>query len=121
MNNFNSQTMITQLANEYNVGGKFLAEIVPMIDEISEGDFSEHEKKYLFRLVEDAFRREAEIEQTKKAQGSFEGYPSQQNTHRHHPMHSVTLEGRMDNPHNRISPGRSPFSDFQFGEGPHSN
>jgi hypothetical protein len=98
-----SQKIVEKFLGEFEVGQDFLKEIMPMIDEIVYGDFSLHEKKYLYRLVEDAFRRQSEIEREKQVRGLSVEHLSRQLVEKVESYQKLSFRGRMDDPRNRIA------------------
>ncbi len=55
------EALITQLCAKYRVRERFLGEIIPLVEKIYSGKFSEVKRQVLISLAEDAFRREQEI------------------------------------------------------------
>lgn len=123
MNERSAQEWVDQMSAQYTVSGEFLDEIGPMIDEILAGEFSEYEKKYLLKLVEDAFRRQAEIEQEKRVKDLALDHLSHQIVEKQKSLQGLGVGGRMDDPTNRISPGRDPhwYKKLRFGQEPFQN
>lgn len=55
------EALIGQLSRKYRVRDRFMDEIVPLVEKIYSGKFSETKRNVLLALAEDAFRREQEI------------------------------------------------------------
>jgi hypothetical protein len=55
------EALIGQLSRKYRVRDRFMDEIVPLVEKIYSGKFSEAKRSVLITLAEDAFRREQEI------------------------------------------------------------
>lgn len=55
------EELIGRLKAKYRVRDKFMDEIVPLVEKIYSGKFSDAKRSVLIALAEDAFRREQEI------------------------------------------------------------
>ena len=55
------EELIGRLKTKYRVRDQFMSEIVPLVEKIYAGQFSDAKRSVLIALAEDAFRREQEI------------------------------------------------------------
>lgn len=55
------EELIGRMKSKYRVRDKFMDEIVPLVEKIYSGKFSDAKRSVLLALAEDAFRREQEI------------------------------------------------------------